>query len=180
MPAKDKVNLLPKVDFEESTPGKLLNWIVGVGRWIVVFTEFVVICAFLSRFYFDTKLSNLFDSLRQKKAMVDSALTFQEEFLRTQEKIKIIKSIFAEEQKPSLLITQISQLLPLDTILTSVQINQQSVRLSGYSMSERGIDILAKQITQNPRFSQINLGSLTKKEFYPGIYFEINAKIKND
>jgi len=178
MPEKSKINLLPKTEFENSNAGKLLNWVVTVGRWIVVLTEFIVICAFLSRFYFDTELSNLFDSLRQKKTMVDSALAFESEFVETQEKLKIIKGLLANEKKPSTLITRISQLLPLDVSLTAIQIDQESLRISGFSLSEQGVRTLIKQINHQPDFSQVSLGSISQKENSLGISFEISAIVK--
>ena len=178
MPAKTKVNLLPQANFENTNTGKLLNWITSAGRWIVVLTEFVVICAFLSRFYFDTKLSNLFDSLRQKKAMVSSMADFEQEFLLVQEKTKIIKSILAEEQKPSVIVNQISQLVPLEVTLSAIQIDNNSLRISGNSLSEQGINLFLTGIKRQPNFSQINLGTISQKEFSPGISFEISAIFK--
>jgi len=178
MPGKTKVNLLPKIDFEDTDAGKLLNWLTSAGRWIVVLTEFVVICAFLSRFYFDTKLANLFDSLRQKKAMVNSMADFEQEFLLVQEKTKLIKGILAEEQKPSAIVNQISQLIPLDVILNTIQIDKNSLKLSGNSLSEQGINLFLAGIKRQPNFSQISLGTISQKEFSPGINFEISAIIK--
>ena len=177
MPGKTKINLLPKTDFENTTTGKLLNWATSAGRWIVVLTEFVVICAFLSRFYFDTKLANLFDSLRQKKAMVSSMADFEQEFLLVQEKTKLIKDILAEEQKPSVIVTQISQLVPLEVTLSSIQIDKNSLRISGTSLSEQGINLFLTGIKRQPNFSQISLGTISQKEFSPGINFEISAMI---
>lgn len=178
MPAKNKINLLPQKDFENSTTGKLLGWITSVGRWIVVFTEFIVICAFLSRFYFDTQLANYFDTIRQKKAMVDSALAFEEDFLKTQEKIKIIKIILADEKKPSSIVLKISQLLPLDVTLTDISIDQDNLTINGYSLSEQGLNIFVRGLSASPQFTQINLRSVSQKESSAEINFGISAVIK--
>jgi len=178
MLGKTKVNLFPKTGFENTNAGKLLNWATSTGRWIVVLTEFVVICAFLSRFYFDTKLSNLFDSLRQKKAMVSSMANFEQEFLLVQEKAKLIKGILAEEQRPSVIVNQVSQLIPLDVTFNAIQIEKSNLRISGNSLSEQGISLLLTGIKRQPNFSQISLGTISQKEFAPGINFEISAVFK--
>ncbi len=180
MPEKTKVNLLPKTDFESTSTGKLLNWITSIGRWIVVLTEFVVICAFLSRFYFDTKLANLFDALRQKKIIVDSMVDFENQFLLVQDKTKLLKTILAEESKPSSLINQISQLIPIDVTLTSIQHDKETLRISGYSLSTQGINIFVSGLKKQANFSMINLGTISQKEFSPGINFDINITLKND
>jgi len=53
MPAKKReISLLPKE--KEGLPGtveKATKWLVNVGRWIIVFTELIVILSFLSRFW---------------------------------------------------------------------------------------------------------------------------------
>jgi hypothetical protein len=178
MPEKTKVNLLPKSDFESTKTGKLLEWITSAGRWIVVLTEFVVICAFLSRFYFDTKLANLFDVIRQKKAMVSSMADFEREFLLVQEKTKIIKGILAEERKPSATVIQISQLIPMDVTLSAIQIDRNTLRISGTSLSEQGINVFLTGIKRQPNFYQINLGTINQKEYSPDINFEITAVLR--
>jgi hypothetical protein len=180
MPEKTKVNLLPKADLQGNNTGKLLDWITSIGRWIVVLTEFIVICAFLSRFYFDTKLANLFDSLRQKKVIVSSMADFESEFLLVQEKTDLLKTILAEEQKPSSFVNQISQIIPMDVTLTSIQLDEKTLRLSGYSLSTQGINLLISGLKKQPNFSKINLGTISQKEFTEGINFEISVILKNE
>ncbi len=179
MPAKDKINLLPKNQFETSSVGKLVQWAVDTGRWIVVLTEFVVICAFLSRFYFDTKLANLFDEVKQKQAIVDSALSFEESFRAVQDKIKIIKSMLAEERKPSTAMAEITQFLPLDTFLTSINLNREKLSISGYSLSERSLNVLLSQLVFKSGLKEVSLDSVSSpKDDSQGIIFTISAETK--
>lgn len=179
MPAKDKINLLPKNQFETSSIGKLVQWAVDTGRWIVVLTEFVVICAFLSRFYFDTKLANLFDEVKQKQAIVDSALSFEESFRAVQDKIKIIKSMLAEERKPSTATAEITQFLPLDTFLTSINLNREKLSISGYSLSERSLNVLLSQLVFKSSLKEVSLDSVSSpKDGSQGIVFAISAETK--
>lgn len=177
MASSGKINLLPKNEFENSPAGRFIKWAVNVGRWIVVFTEFIVICAFLSRFYFDTELANLFDNIRQNKAIVDSALGFEDNFRQTQEKIKILKNILAEEKRPSITIVEISKLLPLDVTLTDISFDNEKVALSGYSLSEQGINVFINGLTKNLKFSQINLSNVGQKEDTSEITFSLSANL---
>lgn len=179
MSAQDKINLLPKDDFEISTSGKFIQWAVSTGRWIVVLTEFVVICAFLSRFYFDTKLANLFEDVKQKQAIVDSAFSFEENFRLIQEKIKIVKSLLAEEKKPSSIITEISLLLPLDVVLDNISIDSSRLTFSGHSLSENSLNVFLSGLISLPRLEEVNLsGVSTPKDNFPGVDFNISAGIK--
>lgn len=179
MPSHNKINLLPKDKFEISPVGRFLKWATSAGRIIVVLTEFVVICAFLSRFYFDTQLANLFDEINQKKAIVTSAAAFEESFRQTQEKIKIIKSLLAQESRPSLLISEISQLLPLDISLTAVGLEEKKIILSGYTLSENSLRLFWAGLNQHPQLEQIALTNISsRKEGLPGLDFTITAVIR--
>lgn len=176
MAAKKKINLLPRDQFEFSATGKLVQWAVSVGRWIVVVTEFVVICAFLSRFYFDTQLANLFDEVNQKRAIVASAATFEEGFRQTQDKIKIIKGLLAEEKKPSEIVIEISQSLPSDVTLTQINLEEQSLSLNGYALSDSGLRVFLSALVKHPQFTQVTLTDVSsRKEGLPGIAFNISA-----
>ena len=66
------INLLPKDSFEGSNLGKTLKWLLIGGRTIVVLTEFGVILAFVSRFWYDKQLNDLNDQITQKQAVVRS------------------------------------------------------------------------------------------------------------
>ena len=178
MSAQNKINLLPD-EFGVSTTDKFVKWAVSNGRWVVVLTEFVVICAFLSRFYFDTVLANLFEDIKQKQAIVDSASSFEENFRRVQEKIKIIKSLLAEEKKPSSLIAELSLLLPLDISLTSISVDSKQLTFSGHALSENSLNVLLSGLVSHPRLESINLTSVsTPKDNFPGIDFNISAMVK--
>lgn len=174
-----KINLLPKDQFEFSQAGKLLQWSISVGRWIVVLTEFVVICAFLSRFYFDTQLANLFDEIKQKKAIVASAATFEENFRQTQEKMKIIKDLLSSNQKPSTLVKDVSQSLPLDVTLTRIAINENEITISGYSFSESSLKLFINELSKKSGLANVSLGSISSRsDGLSGINFNIVASRK--
>ncbi len=179
MPPRRKINLLPQDNFESSSIGKFLQWAVSVGRWIVVFTELIVICAFLSRFYFDTKLANLFDDIKQKKAIIASAANFEETFRNTQSKMKEIRTLLTGEIKPSVIITGISNLLPADVTLTSFSVEKSNLTLVGYSLSKTGLQSFWKNLTQHTQISNLSLNNISsRKEGLPGISFEVTAVIK--
>lgn len=178
MPAKDNLNLLPKDQFENTSVGKLVNWSINVGRWIVVFTALIVICAFLSRFYFDTTLANLFDEIRIKKAMIDANTSFEEDYRQIQEKTKVIKEILNKETTPSALLIEIAKTAPLDLFLKNITITENKVTVSGYCLSEKGLRAFTTELKKLPILSNINISNLSEKDSLEGIEFTINADWK--
>lgn len=179
MATQGKINLLPKSEFENSPLGKFVDWAINVGRWVVVITEFVVICAFLSRFYFDTELANLFDVISQNKAMVDSNLEFENFFRKTQEKIKTVKSLLADKGQPSNILVSVTQLLPAEINLTSITTEGATLNLTGYGLSIEGISLFLLKLDQSNKFTQINLTGVQQKEASPWIDFSVSSVFKD-
>jgi Tfp pilus assembly protein PilN len=180
MSSADKINLLPKDNFEYSQTGKLVNWAVSIGRWIVVLTEFIVICAFLSRFYFDTQLANLFDELKQKKAIVASAASFEDNFRQIQERTNTVKALLAKEKKPSTMVAEISKLLPTEVTLNKILITEDELKITGYSFTESGLKYFMIGLVSHPQLKEVSIGEVSsRKEGLPGISFNITATIKD-
>ncbi len=94
MPAKEytSVNLLSKDPFSESFVGKILMWALSIGRYIVVFTELVVILSFLSRFTLDRQMTDLNSKINQQLLIVESYGGLEENFRSIQDKLSFVRS----------------------------------------------------------------------------------------
>lgn len=164
MPAKHQINLLLKDTFEESNLGKFVKWAITAGRWIIVFTDLVVICSFFSRFYFDTKLADLYDNIKQNQAIVAANSGFEESFRFLQKRLALAKSLsiikFAGEEK----ISFISNLLPPDVYLNSFLFDQETITLSGVSLSPSGISNFIRYLLASPQVKSINISQLSINE----------------
>ena len=90
---KKAIEFLPQEEWQKGTLGHLLKWALTVGRFIVVFTELIVILAFLSRFKFDRDLTDLNEAVSQKKAIVEAAADFEQDFLFLQKQLETIAGL---------------------------------------------------------------------------------------
>lgn len=175
---KTSVNLLPKDEFEFSTFGKVVNWALSVGRWIIVFNLLIVICAFLSRFYFDTVNSILFDDIYQKQQILAANGNFEEEFVKTQQKVNTVKKILSQTYSYSNVLIEIGKLMPLDLTLNSISITPGSISLSGYSLSEKGLKVFLNEIKKYPKTETVTLSEFTQKDLLLGTKFTIQLSLK--
>ena len=181
MPTTRQINLLPKDTFEQSPTGKFLKWAISVGRWIVVFTDLIVICAFLSRFYFDTKLADLHDEIKQSQAIIEATSDFEESFRQLQERLNLIKVLgktkFKGEEK-SIFITSS---LPSDVSLSNFSISPGEISLSGVALTQTGMSTLLNNLISSPKISKINISQLVfgGKEAPGAISFALTATRKN-
>ena len=64
------INLLPQDPFYETPIGRVMAWASTVGRYLVIFTEVVVIFSFASRFKLDRDLTDLNATILQNHLLL--------------------------------------------------------------------------------------------------------------
>ncbi len=156
MSAKNKINLLPQEEFEGTTFGRILKWLMSSFRMLVVATEVVVIAAFLSRFWLDAKNTDLDDEIRQKQAVIVADAAFEKEFKNTQKRLRIYSAL-SKNEKTQETINIISSIMPADITLKSIGIQDGSVQLSGSATSEPSIFQFILNLTANENFKDVTL-----------------------
>lgn len=172
-----KINLLLKDDFDNTPLGKFLHWSISTGRWIVVFTDLVVICAFLSRFYFDTKLANLYDEIKQGQTIIEANSAFEKSFRFLQKKVVLVENLLGKKFDVEKQADLISAVLPGDVILTSFSFNKEGLSLSGDAYSEVGMSLFLKNLLSSPQISKVNISDLSigEKDGKKAIGFSLSA-----
>jgi hypothetical protein len=123
MAGNREISLLPKEDDVNSLSSRVIRWVTTVGRFIIVFTELIVISAFLSRFWLDRKNSDLSDIIRQQKAILESTSDFEKDYLSLQTRLKLIKQV----DKPQYLdqrLVSLSKSTPPDILFETISLKQ--------------------------------------------------------
>lgn len=176
---KKEINLLPKEPWQTGMLGQLIPWALTVGRYIVVFTELIVISAFLLRFGLDRKLTDLNEQIKEDQNIINSYGDLETNFIRLQSQLNQYKKTDEESKKVSEILDHISQITPLDAVYNSITINQNEVSLRGKVLSEVGLATLLAQAQTKKEFSDVsleNVSSGTEKE--QAIIFTMSLKFK--
>lgn len=155
-----RINLLPKDAFEFSALGKILKWAMTTGRVLVVLTEFVVILAFGSRFYFDKRLNDLIEVIDQKQAVVDSYAEIENKMRDLLSRQAIIDKYLADNLGVNNIINQTKRSTPADVNFTEININYKGFSLTGTSGSEGGLANLLVGLNNLPNVTGVNVGSI--------------------
>jgi hypothetical protein len=181
MPTKHAVNLLPKDTFYESRVGKTVKWAITFGRWIVVFTDFIVISSFLSRFYFDTKLADYHDEIKQKQTIIEALAPFEDSFRLLQERISLIKTSSVTKMNGEQKTAFITEVLPPDVSLTTISFAEDKINFSGVALSQAGMARLINNLIRSPTIKDVRLSQLAinTKEGAETINFSLSGTWKS-
>ncbi|HYD34940.1 MAG TPA: PilN domain-containing protein [Vitreimonas sp.] len=175
-----RINLVPKDPFFETPLGKVLRWALSVGRYIVIFTELVVITSFGSRFYLDRQLTNLNTALLQKETQITSYGDLEQKVRLAQQKIDQYQQI---EQQGNLsdIFPKLSAITPRDVRLDQLLINPTSVSLEGTTLSQSSLNLLISNLQLSKEFLNVTVDRIeanTNDDSEAGFMFRIRFDTK--
>ncbi len=183
MPKKE-ISLLPEENAVEIVAGKFVKWILSVGRYIVIFTELIVIGAFLSRFWLDRKNSDLSERIRQQKAILTSTQTFEREFRDFQKRLNKISEGTEEKYLPVEALDVVAASLPTDVLLTDFRYSKEKegikASLKAQIFSEAGLAEFIDRLIANPSISTVQIGTIEKEEGKGGMTIQFVVKFAFD
>lgn len=174
---KININLAPRDEFKATPVGSILDWIINIGRYIVIFTELVVIVAFLIRFKLDRDLAKLHQEIKQNKAIIISYEELEIKARSTQKRLGLINGIKNESPQAFSVIEELSQITPVNVIFSDLDINKNNVSIKGQALSNVGLSSFLNSLTLNKKFSEIYLESVSSKTTKGSVLeFQLKAK----
>lgn len=172
MPAETaNVNLLEQV--EGATPvGRLINWALTYGRYIMIGTEIIVLLAFISRFSLDRKLTDLKEEIDQKQAILKANQTFETDIRTIQETLKTIKILVKDQGRSLELFDLVASLLPPDVAMVSAEVTSDTVTAKAQAGTNGGFSQFITNLQSKKEISNIELTNI-KKSPVSGIEFVV-------
>ena len=173
-----EINLLPKDPFLASPMGKILQWALSVGRYIVIFTELIVIISFITRFSLDRQLTDLNEKIFQKKTVIQSYGDLEAKVRLAQQKTQQYSQL-ADQPNLSEVFPQLTAIIPQGVSLNELTVKPGLISFTGTALSENSFNLLVNNLQVSQDFSEIVVTSITTskdQERDPGFEFNINSK----
>lgn len=176
MIATSDPSLLPKSG-ENSPLGKIVNWLSSVGRYIVIFTELIVISAFLSRFWLDRRNTDLSETIRQEKAILESTMDFEKEFNLFKARIEAIAKGLAEEKSLLEPLDIVASNIPPDIVIqrySFVGQNKNEITMLVLVFSESSLSEFIKRLTNVDEVRSVKIGNVERQEGTVGMKVQVS------
>lgn len=180
--AKKEISLLVDQSFDYTLLGRLVGWLTTVGRFIVVFTELIVIAAFISRFWLDRKNSDLSAEIRQKRAILESASEFETDFRAVQSQALEGKILLAKSKDLVFPLSVVSEKIPDDIMVDDYRFtssdDQQSISLTILVYSESSLAQFVRDIVADSRVDSVRVGMIKKEKLSSGTNISLRINLK--
>ena len=155
----DHVNLLPKDPFNESPLGKTLIWALSVGRYIVVFTELVVIISFLSRFSLDRRLTDANVQVLKAKTAVEQNFEIEGKANKLQATLTELRQV-VNLPRPEIYLPIIESTIPEAVKLSQLNLRPGQVILEGNALTRDKFNEYITNLEIDERVQTLSINKL--------------------
>lgn len=176
MPAEILINLIGEEDLSHTPQGRIVQWAMTYGRYIMILTEVVVLGAFVSRFTLDRKLTDLKEEIAQKQAIIEANTELETQVRTVQSQIEQVKKFIDGQAQPKNTLNLVESFLPLDVYLESLDIKQNALNANATAKSTSGFAQLLANLKALKQISSVTIGSIMRTPLV-GIQFDIKANI---
>lgn len=171
------INLVPQDPFFETVLGRFLKWALSVGRYIVIFTEMIVILSFASRFTLDRMVTDLNGSINQKKRVIASYGDLEKKFRFVQQQIEDYQQ-FRQESNLVDIFPILNDNVPDNVVFETLLIKPESINFTGSALSQNALNVLVNNLQLSPYFTEVSVNKIESRgEKTSGFNFDIRSKI---
>ena len=177
MPANNiSINLLGDSDMEHTPMGRIVNWAVTYGRYIMIGTEIVVLLAFISRFSLDRKLTDLKEEITQKQDIIEANAAFEKDVRTLQDKLSKIKALMAQPVNPLDTLVLFQSLLPSGVYIRNFELSKDTLAINATAGSTGSFAQFMTNLQASKYLSNVEIGDI-KRDALTGIQFSFTTKI---
>lgn len=164
------INLLPN-EGSTSTTGNAIQWILTVGRYLIILTEIIALSTFLLGIYLSQQKNNLKDSIKTKQQDIDTLQTCdpkdtesfcEDRFLKIQSQINSVATIKSAHFETNKVITEFLALLPEKMKLENLTVEGTDVTFIGKLLTEQELQTLINSFNTSRKITALDITELSK------------------
>lgn len=173
------INLIPKDPFFATPAGQVLKWALSIGRYIVIFTELVVILSFVTRFSLDRQVTDLNDTIAQKRVVIESYGDLEESVRQIQTVLEEY-DLVRQQSNITEVFPELTNIIPRDTQLTELVVRPDQISFSGKTLRQSSLNTLITNVQLSDRFTNVSVDKIESNttEEEGGYNFVIRANTR--
>jgi len=170
---KYQINLKPKE--AQSFSDKLIYFFLHYLRYVIVMTQIVVISVFFFRFQVDQEIIDLKESIGQKEEIIKVTKPLVTDAKLINSKITTIKTLLADQNRDSSLISYLFTSIPQDIILKSFKFEEKAITVQGNAVAVSAIKNFVSITESQKQFKKVTINDVVKDSsgFSFSIVFDI-------
>ncbi len=181
---KKQISLLQKGTTGVLFVQRLTDWLTTVGRAILLFVELIVFLAFFSRFWLDARNNDLAQLVRQRRAILTSLMSFENDFRLLTARLQQTKDILKKEQEPlTNSLDDLATQLPPNISFRSFTLHsikgQQRIYLALNVTTPEALALFLNRLARDPQVVKVEMGRAEKNSLETGTVLSLVVEMKN-
>ena len=174
-------NSLPSINLAKNKQipvlDKFLDWVLTIGRLIVIVTEVIAVIVFVYRFSLDDKLVNLHSAIKQKQAIISVLKNDEDKYRNLQQRIAVASTFSIKTIKSNQTITDIVSLIPNEIKINNLILNKDRVDLSINVISVSSLENFINSLKNYQNIKSISINNIENKPSV-GLSVDITTMLK--
>jgi len=177
MPAnQSNVNLIGNDNLSRTPFGRILAWAVTYGRYIMIGTEIVVLLAFVSRFSYDRKNSDLNEEIAQKQAILETNAGLEKTIRKIHADISTVRTVLPQSKAMIELIEHIQSIIPPDVYFESLSATGNSLSIEAIAGTTQGFSQFLANMNAIKRLKNLEVSQVRRSQL-SGTTFQLKSDI---
>lgn len=152
------INLLDPVYAPHDAFSSAYDWLVNIGKYLLIFVEIIVLGVFFSRFILDRRNNNLTEEIGGQVSLLRTEpwRTNNIVYANYQKLLSDMKTVKNGQKINSSVVSEIMSGIPVTLSLRSFSLNMDKVSLSFSASSLEEIKIYESSLKENHRYSDVS------------------------
>lgn len=173
------INFLSGQSLEGTKLGKIISWVLSIGKIVVFITFAIVIGSFIYRLTLDQKIENLQEEIEENIEGINKNSVIENKIKITQTKLSGIKDIMNSSNDFNFALGQLEKSIPITVFLDKLSLGTSGIILSGISDNELSFSTFLSSLREKEEFSEIIVDEIVSGGVdNPEVTFSINLKLK--
>ncbi len=155
----------------------------NTGKHVIIIVNFILIAAFISRFYFDKILSDLNESIKVKSEILQQNADFEKRFNKLSNKLTTIKLLSINSTRPFQLLSEVISFMPEGVKLTNINFTGNNINFEANISSRETLNLLIQNLGSLDSVKNIDIASVIRKngkDQTTNTRFVLNMKTSNN
>ena len=178
---KNSINLIDPVYTENDAFAKAYEWMVTIGKYLLIFVEMIVLGVFFSRFILDERNNDLTEEINSQISLLNDSTWKQNNriYSNYQTLLSDVEIVRMGQRFNSEVVSEVTSSVPSTIILNSFSLNGDRVSLSLTALNLEDINIYETALKSSTRYSDVSF-NITKEdgEIKVGVTFNIVRESK--
>jgi len=162
---KKTINLIDPAYSPHDTFAKIYDWMINVGKYLLVFVELVVLAVFFSRFILDRRNNNLTEEIDDQIELLQTEpwRTNNILYANYQKLLTDVEMIKGAQKINSSVVSEVVSGIPSTLVLRSFSLNDDQVSLSLLAGSLGDVKTYESSLKENSHYTDVSF-SISKED----------------